>query len=114
MDGVFKLFNALTRVKKRLEMEGALNALVKFTKRSKKTAQTIVALDKENMDPQMWQDSLNAIDGHHQKSRTLHNKNQLCLNKNTSTTFSFNNTGNQEENLHTGGVNSHLHIHHQQ
>jgi hypothetical protein len=33
-----------------------------------------VIQDKENVDPQQWQDSLNAIDMH-QKSRTLNNKN---------------------------------------
>jgi hypothetical protein len=79
-----------------------MHILLNFTKRSKKHAKisTIELCDKENQNPQQWQDSLNAALDPHQKSRTMSIKNQLQLNKNTSTTFSFNNTGNQEENLH--------------
>ena len=53
MDGVFKLFNAISRVKKRLGMQRAMLGLVKFTKRSKKQKKvsTIVVSDKENMNP---------------------------------------------------------------
>ena len=53
MDGVFKLFNALSRVKKRLGVQRAMLGLVKFTKRSKKQKKvsTIVVNDKENMNP---------------------------------------------------------------
>jgi hypothetical protein len=53
MDGVFKLFNALSRVKKRLGMQRAMLGLLKFTKRSKKQKKvsTIVVNDKENMNP---------------------------------------------------------------
>jgi len=53
MDGVFKLFNAISRVKKRLGMQRAMLGLLKFTKRSKKQKKvsTIVVSDKENMNP---------------------------------------------------------------
>jgi len=53
MDGVFKLFNAVARVKKRLGMQRAMHSIIKFTKRSKKQKKisTIVLNDKENQNP---------------------------------------------------------------
>jgi hypothetical protein len=98
MDGVFKLFNALNRVKLRLGLTRALHQLKKFTKKARKRDLTILS-DKENQRPAELHDSLNAALDPHQKSRSSNIKNPLYLNKNTSTTFSFNNTGNQEETL---------------
>jgi len=85
MDGVFKLFNAITRIKKRVGLSLAMEKIVRFTRRKRRE-------DKEN------HCEFNILD-QKQKSRTVNNRNQLQLNKNTSTTFSFNNTGNQEEQL---------------
>ena len=51
--------------------------LLKFTKRAKKHAKisSIELCDKENQNPQQWQDSLNAALDPHQKSRTMSIKN---------------------------------------
>jgi hypothetical protein len=100
MDGVFKLFNALTRIKKRLDLSNAYIALEKFTKRKittkKKDRNYTILLteDKENLNP--WQETLANLKTHKSRSKDHH---PLILNKNTSTTFSFNNTANQEDTI---------------
>ena len=61
MDGVFKLFNAITRIKKRVGMRVAMEKIVRFTRRKRRE-------DKEN------HCEFNILE-HKQKSRTVNNKN---------------------------------------